>query len=77
MFTKSTIALAIVVGIATGALAATKRHINTPPTKQDSNTPSAEAQAICGIYRGNDPAARIQFNKDCETVLRNRRFNPF
>jgi hypothetical protein len=68
VFTKSTIALAIIVGIATGALAATKQH---------SSTPSAEAQSICGIYRGSDPAARIRFNKDCETLLINRKFNPW
>jgi hypothetical protein len=65
MFTKIMFALAIVFAAASGALAATKEY---------SNSPSIEAQSVCGWYLGTDPAARVRFNNDCETVMQNQRW---
>jgi hypothetical protein len=52
MFTKSTIALAIVVGITSGALAATK--------KQHSANPGWDVYDNRGVYVGSDPDSRIR-----------------
>ena len=52
MFTKTAIALAIIVGTASGALAA---------TKQRSSIPNWDAYACRGVYVGSDP--RILINR--------------
>ena len=52
MFTKYTIALAIIVGTASGALAA---------NKQNSSTPNWDAYDCRGVYVGSDP--RILINR--------------
>ena len=51
MFTTTAIALAIVVGISSGALAA---------TRQRSSIPSWEAYDCRGVYVGSDPDPRIR-----------------
>jgi hypothetical protein len=63
MFTKTTLALAIVLGTASGALAGLKDY---------DFSASESAAAVCGTYRGTDPAARILFNRDCEILRANR-----
>jgi hypothetical protein len=52
MFTKSTIALAIIVGITSGALAATK--------KQHSQNPTWDVYDSRGVYIGSDPDPRVR-----------------
>ena len=52
MFTRTTIALAIIVGAASGALAATKQHgIDSRHDVRDTN----------GTYFGSDPDANVRF----------------
>jgi hypothetical protein len=51
MFAKSTIALAIVVGITSGALAATKQY---------SPNPAWDVYGTNGKYIGSDPDARVR-----------------
>ena len=51
MFTKSTIALAIIVGITSGALAATKR--------QNSTNPAWDVYDSRGNFIGADPDALV------------------
>jgi hypothetical protein len=58
MFTKSTIALAIIVGITSGALATTKQH---------SANPVWDVYDSRGIYVGSDPDPRVRME-----LLRNR-----
>ena len=50
MFTKTAIALAIIVGIALGVLAA---------TKQSSSMPKGDAYDCRGVYVGSDPKILI------------------
>jgi hypothetical protein len=52
MFAKSTIALAIIVGITSGALAATKQ--------QHSPNPGWDVYNSRGVYVGSDPDSRIR-----------------
>jgi hypothetical protein len=52
MFTKTTFALAIFIGTASGALAATKQH---------STAPSHDAYDARGVYVGSDPDPGIRF----------------
>ena len=52
MFTKSTIALAVIVGLTSGALAATK--------KQHSPNPAWDVYDIRGVYIGSDPDPRVR-----------------
>jgi hypothetical protein len=52
MFTKTVIALAVIVGTASGALAA---------NKQNSSTPNWDAYDCRGVYVGSDP--RILINR--------------
>ena len=52
MFTKITIALALVLATAAGALAATK--------KQHSTNPGFDVYDSRGTYVGSDPDARIR-----------------
>jgi hypothetical protein len=52
MFTKTTMALAIVFATATGALAATKQH---------SSNPSFDVYNGRGVYVGSDPDSRVRF----------------
>jgi hypothetical protein len=52
MFTKSTVALAIIVGITSGALAATKR--------QHSQNPAWDVYDYRGTYIGSDPDPRVR-----------------
>jgi hypothetical protein len=59
MFTKSTIALAIVVGITSGALAVT--------TKKHSANPAWDVYDSRGIYVGSDPDPRVRME-----LLRNQ-----
>ena len=54
MFTKSTIALAIIVGITSGALAATK--------KQHSPNPAWDVYDYRGVYVGSDPNPLVRMN---------------
>ena len=58
MFTKSTIALAIIVGITSGALAATKR--------QNSTNPAWDVYDSRGNFIGADPDAlvRMELKRD-------------
>ena len=51
MFTKSTIALAIIVGITSGALAATKKQHNTNPAWEVYDN---------GKFIGADPDPRVR-----------------
>ena len=51
MFTKTTIALAMIVGITSGALAATKQH---------SPNPGWDVYNGRGVYIGSDPDARVR-----------------
>jgi hypothetical protein len=51
MFTKTTLALAIIIGTAAGALAAVKYRSVNPQDVYDSR----------GTYVGSDPDARIRF----------------
>ncbi len=51
MFTKTTIALAIILATATGALAATKKH---------SINPSFDVYDSRGVYVGSDPDPRVR-----------------
>ena len=51
MFTKTTIALAIILATATGGLAATKTH---------STNPSFDVYNSRGVYVGSDPDPRIR-----------------
>jgi hypothetical protein len=59
MFTKSTIALAIIVGITSGTLAAT--------TKQHSANAAWDVYDSRGIYVGSDPDPRVRME-----MLRNQ-----
>jgi hypothetical protein len=52
MFTKTTFALAIIIGTASGALAATKQH---------STAPGNDVYDARGMYVGSDPDANIRF----------------
>jgi hypothetical protein len=52
MFTKTTFALAIIIGTASGALAA---------TKQQSVAPNNDVYNAQGAYVGADPDANIRF----------------
>ena len=52
MFTKTTIALALILATASGALAATK--------KQHSTNPGFDVYDGRGMYVGSDPDARIR-----------------
>ena len=52
MFTKATFALAIIIGTASGALAA---------TKQQSVAPNNDVYNAQGAYVGADPDANIRF----------------
>jgi hypothetical protein len=52
MFTKSTIALAVIVGLTSGALAATKKQHSTNPTWDVFDTR--------GVYIGSDPDPRVR-----------------
>jgi hypothetical protein len=52
MITKSTIALAIIVGITSSALAAT--------AKQHSTNPAWDVYDSRGTYIGSDPDARVR-----------------
>ena len=52
MFTKTTIALALILATASGALAATK--------KQHSANPAWDVYDIRGVYVGSDPDVRIR-----------------
>jgi len=52
MFTKSTIALAIIIGTISGALAAEKKH---------SVAPSQDAYDVRSNYVGSDPDAQVRF----------------
>jgi hypothetical protein len=52
MFTKSTIALAVIVGITSGALAATK--------KQHSPNPAWDVYTTSGNYIGSDPDSHVR-----------------
>ena len=52
MFTKSTIALAVIVGLTSGALAATK--------KQHSPNPAWDVYDNRGVYIGSDPDPRVR-----------------
>ena len=62
MFTKSTIALAIIVGITSGALAATKR--------QNSTNPAWEVYDSRGNFIGADPdpLVRMDLRRDYGTT---------
>jgi len=62
MFTKSTIALAIIVGITSGALAATKR--------QHSPNPAWDVYDSRGYYIGSDPDSLVRME-----LLRDRGSN--
>jgi hypothetical protein len=53
MFTKTTIALAIIIGAASGALADSKRH---------SIAPSQDVYDARGNYAGSDPDAHVRLN---------------
>jgi hypothetical protein len=59
MFTKSTIALAIIVGITSGALAATG--------KQHSTNPAWDVYDARGKYIGSDPDPRVRMQLLFET----------
>ena len=59
MFTKTSIALAIIVGITSGALAAT--------TKQHSGNPAWDVFDSRGFYVGLDPDPRVRME-----LLRNQ-----
>ena len=61
MFTKTAIALAILVGIALGALAA---------NKQNSSTPNWDAYDCRGVHVGSDPKILINRpqNGMCDSV---------
>jgi hypothetical protein len=52
MFTKTTIAFAIVVGAVSGVLAAEKRH---------STAPSHDAYDVRSYYVGSDPDQGVRF----------------
>ena len=52
MFTKTAIALALILGAASGALAATKQH---------SIAPGHEVYGGQGTYVGSDPDANVRF----------------
>lgn len=59
MFTKTTFALAIIIGIASGALAATKQY---------STAPSHDVYDAHGNYVGSDPDANIRFELQRDQV---------
>jgi hypothetical protein len=52
MLTKTTIALAIIVGISSGALAATKQ--------KHSTNPAWDVYDSRGVYVGSDPDSRVR-----------------
>ena len=52
MFTKTAIALALILGAASGTLAATKQH---------SIAPSHDVYDARGVYTGSDPDANVRF----------------
>jgi hypothetical protein len=52
MFTKTSIALAIIIGTISGALAAEKKH---------SVAPSQDAYDVRSSYVGSDPDAQVRF----------------
>jgi len=52
MFTKTTFALAIIIGTASGALAQTRPY---------STAPSHDVYDARGVYVGSDPDANIRF----------------
>jgi len=52
MFSKTTIALAIIVGTISGALAAEKKH---------SVAPSQDAYDVRSNYVGSDPDSQVRF----------------
>jgi hypothetical protein len=52
MFTKTTLALVLILGAASGALAA---------TKQQSLAPNHDVYDVRGAYTGADPDANIRF----------------
>ena len=54
MFTKTTIALALILATASGALAATK--------KQHSANPAWDVYDSRGVYVGSDPDSRIRMH---------------
>ena len=54
MFTKTTLALAIIVGITSGALAATKR--------QHSSNPAWDVYDYRGHYIGSDPDPLVRMD---------------
>jgi len=52
MFTKTAFGLAIIIGAASGALAATKQH---------SVAPNRDVYDARGVYVGSDPDANVRF----------------
>jgi len=52
MFTKTAIALALIVGTASGTLAATKQY---------STAPSHDVYDVRSVYVGSDPDANVRF----------------
>ena len=52
MFTKTSIALAIIIGTISGALAAEKKH---------STAPSQDAYDVRSNYVGSDPDSHVRF----------------
>ena len=60
MFTKSTIALAVIVGLTSGALAATK--------KQHSTNPTWDVYDNRGVYIGSDPDPRVRMQLQFESA---------
>jgi hypothetical protein len=59
MFAKTTFALAIIIGTASGALAATKQY---------STAPSHDVYDARGNYVGSDPDANIRFELQRDQV---------
>ncbi len=59
MFTKTTFALAIIIGTASGALAAAKQY---------STFPSHDVYGARGNYVGSDPDANIRFELQRDQV---------
>jgi hypothetical protein len=59
MFTKTTVALAIIIGTASGALAAAKQY---------STSPSHDVYGARGNYVGSDPDANIRFELQRDQV---------